>query len=315
MKTDIPLKRLTQLCPTDLLPLFGAAGATVLRVESLELPTGKSSLDCVLHLLAPDGSPYLHIIEWQGWHDAVVLWRAMSYLGWLGQNRPERPILITIIYLKPGDDVGDTLVQQLPGQPGWMLRLPCVRLWEQDAQQAVASGLPGLLALSPLMAGATAVLVEEAAQQLLQTTQPPLQADLLTALGVFAEPLLSAERFLHMITKERLMSSDLFQLVYQDKLAEIDQERVDMNQERQLWRQQMVERSQERDIWRQTTQNLVEDALMLRFPTAPLQLLLRMRQIRDTPTLQSLHHTILATNDLLTVEKAIVLATANVEQP
>ena len=31
MKTDIPLKRLTQLCPTDLLPLFGAAGATVLR--------------------------------------------------------------------------------------------------------------------------------------------------------------------------------------------------------------------------------------------------------------------------------------------
>ena len=139
MKTDIPLKRLTQLCPTDLLPLFGAAGATVLRVESLELPTSKSSLDCVLHLLAPDGRPYLHVIEWQGWNDPVFLWRSMRYLGWLGQNRPERPILITVIYLKPDDDVGDTLVQQLPGQPDWILRLPCVRLWEQDAQQAAVS--------------------------------------------------------------------------------------------------------------------------------------------------------------------------------
>lgn len=287
MKTDIPLKRLTQLCPSDLLSLFGATGATVLRVEALELPTGKSSLDCVFHMLAPDGTPYLHLIEWQGWNDPVFLWRGLSYLGWMGQNRPERPIFLTIIYLKPSDDVGDTLLQQLPGQPGWMIQLPCVRLWEQDAQQAVASGLPGLLALSPLMHGATAVLVEEAALQLLRTTRPPVQADLLATLGVFAEPLLSAERFLQIITKERLMSSDLFTLVYEEQLAE-------MNQERQRLYA--------------TIQDIIEETLMMRFPMAPIRLFKHLRQIRDTQTLHQLHQTILAAPDLATIEQAFVQA-------
>ncbi len=280
MKSDIPLKRLTQLCPTDLLPLFGAAAASVLRVESLELPTGKSSLDCVLHLLAADGTPYQHIIEWQGWRDPVFVWRALGYLGWMGQNRPERPILITLIYLSPNDDVGDTLRQELPGQPGWMVQLPCVRLWEQDAGQAVASGRPGLVALSPLMAGATEALVEEAAQLLLHTTQPPIQADLLTALGVFAEPLFSAERFLHLITKERLMSSDLFQLVYQEQVND----------------------------WYHSIQGMVEDVLMVRFPTAPITLLRSLRRIPNIQTLQQLHHLILNIDDLSAIEHAIEAA-------
>lgn len=280
MKSDIPLKRLTQHCPTDLLPLIGAADATVVRVESLELPTGKSSLDCVLHLLAPDGTPYQHIIEWQGWRDPVFVWRALGYLGWMGQNRPERPILITLIYLSPNDDVGDTLRQELPGQPGWMVQLPCVRLWEQDAGQAVASGRPGLVALSPLMAGATEALVEEAAQLLLHTTQPPIQADLLTALGVFAEPLFSAERFLHLITKERLMSSDLFQLVYQEQVND----------------------------WYHSIQGMVEDVLMVRFPTAPITLLRSLRRIPNIQTLQQLHHLILNIDDLSAIEHAIEAA-------
>lgn len=303
MKTDIPLKRLTQLCPTDLLPLFGAAGATVLRVESLELPTGKSSLDCVLHLLAPDGIPYLHIIEWQGWPDGGMLWRGMGYLGWMGQNRPERPILITIIYLKPSDDVGDTLVQTLPGQPGWMIQLPCVRLWEQDAQQAVASGRPGLLVLAPLMRGATDALVEEAAQTLLRTTQPPIQADLLTALGVFAEPLLSAERFLQLITKERLMSSDLFTLVYQEQLAEFDQREAKL-------RQQIAEREQEQVRWREAMQQSVESVFINRFPLAPAKLIRAIRQLQDVKQLHTLHDLMLTTDDIGVVEQSIATATA-----
>lgn len=93
MKTDVPLKQLTRLCPADLLPLLGAPTAEVLGVEALELPMGKTSLDSVLRLRTPDGHEYLHLIEWQGYSDALILWRTLGYLAWLGQHRGERPIL------------------------------------------------------------------------------------------------------------------------------------------------------------------------------------------------------------------------------
>lgn len=126
----------------------------------LELPSSKNSLDCVLHLLAPDGTSYLRVVEWQGWNDAVFLWRCLSYAGWLGQNREERPIFLTIVYLKPSDDVGDSIHQEMEGHAPWHIPFSCVRLWEHDAQQVIASGVAGLLALSPLMRGVTPALVE-----------------------------------------------------------------------------------------------------------------------------------------------------------
>lgn len=70
MKTDVPLKRLTKLCPEDLLALLGGADSEVLSVETLELPAGATSLDTVLHLRDADGQPFLHMIEWQGYTDA-----------------------------------------------------------------------------------------------------------------------------------------------------------------------------------------------------------------------------------------------------
>ena len=118
MKTDVPLKQLTRLCPADLLPLLGAPTAEVLGVEALELPMGKTSLDSVLRLRTPDGHEYLHLIEWQGYSDALILWRTLGYLAWLGQHRGERPILVTVIYLKPEDDSGETLDQTLAGAAG-----------------------------------------------------------------------------------------------------------------------------------------------------------------------------------------------------
>ena len=39
METDIPLKVLAETRAADLLPLLGVAGAHVLRVRSIELPT------------------------------------------------------------------------------------------------------------------------------------------------------------------------------------------------------------------------------------------------------------------------------------
>ncbi len=72
MQTDIPLKRLTLLRAADLLPLLGAPHARVVAVESLELPASATRLDNVLRLRSAQGQEYLHVIEWQGYHDAMA---------------------------------------------------------------------------------------------------------------------------------------------------------------------------------------------------------------------------------------------------
>lgn len=41
MQTDIPLKRLTELRAADFLPLWGFPDATLLDVETLELPLAR----------------------------------------------------------------------------------------------------------------------------------------------------------------------------------------------------------------------------------------------------------------------------------
>ena len=138
MKTDIPLKRLTRVAPADILLLLGIEHADIVGVQTLELPTSQTSLDTVLRLRAADGRDYLHLIEWQGWNDPTFLWRVLGYLSWLGQHQAERPILVTIIYLKPEDDVGHTLIQELAGILGWQVHFPCVRLWQQEAAAAAA---------------------------------------------------------------------------------------------------------------------------------------------------------------------------------
>lgn len=83
MKTDIPLKRVTRLQPADLLSLLHTTDAEVLGVETLELPSSRTSLDTVLRLRQADGTEYLHLIEWPGSPDPVVLWRTLVILpGW-----------------------------------------------------------------------------------------------------------------------------------------------------------------------------------------------------------------------------------------
>lgn len=74
-----------------------------------------------------------------------------------------------------------------------------------------------MLALTPLLAGATTELVETAVQRLLTEAPPAIQNELLAALGMLAEPLLDTERFLRLVTKERLMQTDLITYLMKDK--------------------------------------------------------------------------------------------------
>jgi hypothetical protein len=293
MYTDIPLKRLTRLCAIDLLSLLGTPDATVLSVETLEMPANRTSLDTVLRLRNAEGQTYLHLVEWQGWRDPLFLWRTLGYLAWLGQNEEERPVLATIIYLTPNDDVGEMLTQALTGYPGWSVRLPCVRLWEQDALAAVSEGKPGLMALSPLMHGATVELVEHAAQQIIAQVTSPMQGELLATLGIFAEPLMEPERFIRLVTRERLMSTDLIAYLTQEKTAELEQKLA------------------ERELFvRQALQQAVEDVIITRFPDAPALLIRHMHQITVPERLMQIHTTALQATELTEVERLITAAVA-----
>ncbi|NJO82386.1 MAG: hypothetical protein HC828_05910 [Blastochloris sp.] len=152
----------------------------------------------------------------------------------------------------------------------------------------MASGAPGLLALAPLMGGATGDLVETAAQTLLRTTQPPLQGEVLAALGIFAEPIFPVDQCIRLVTKERLMSTDLITYLLQDK----------------------VEEFAEREArWRTALQQSIEDMLATRFPEAPVGMVRRIRQVENVDDLNELRRVMMSAPDLATVAQVIQAAT------
>ncbi|MCU0491925.1 MAG: hypothetical protein MUD01_10075 [Chloroflexaceae bacterium] len=317
MKTDLPLKRLTQLCPNDLLVLLGTPDATVTSVETLELPASESRLDTLLHLQERDGRPYLHLVEWQGYRDGGFLWRALSYLGWLGQNSDERPIRFTAIYLRPEDDVGDTLEQASTAVGGWRVQFHCLRLWQQDAVAALASGLPGLIALAPLMRGATTELVEQAAQTLISTVAQPAQNELLVILGVFAERLLDTERFIRLVTRERLMATDLISYLFKDQIEVFEQREAEREAkfvqekaalEEKLSAQEAKLAAERALLVAATLQQTLQEAIVSRFPDAPIALTNDIRRINDSATLRRLINAIITAPDVATVQRLLAEA-------
>ncbi|MGH2409085.1 MAG: hypothetical protein ACRDGS_01835 [Chloroflexota bacterium] len=316
MRTDIPLKTLTTLRARDLLPLFGVLDATVVDVETLELPSSSTSLDTVLRLRDAGGMEYLHLVEWQGYHDPLFLWRAMGYLGWLGVHRQERPIGATLVYLHPTDDVGDRLAEEVAGPESWGAYFRVVRLWEHDAEAAVASGRTGLAVLSPLMRGASARLVEQAADVVLgQASSPRQQADLLSILSVFSEPLIDSRRLIQIVGKEQLMASDVLSILVEEKVAEARKEmiaefqaRYEQEQARLAEEQEQARIEQEQaELYRARVsfEDAVTDVLITRFPTVPVSHLATIREIHDVVRLQGLHHALLRAADQEAAEQIL----------
>jgi hypothetical protein len=281
MKTDIPLKRLTALRGADILPLLALPLATVGRVDTLELPARARRLDTVLSVESPGGTRYRLVVEWQGYSDPGVLWRLAGYCAWLGEQNPKLPVVGAVIYLTPGADAGDELAQVIDGErvQAWPLR--AVRLWEIDANTALESGILGLAVLSPLMANASAASVERAVAQLLSAAPEAQQADLLAILGVFAEPLVPVEQFVQRVGKERLMATDLISYLVGEQLAEREARYV------------------------AELQQTLEVTLATRFPQAPLEIALRIRQVTQPEKLHQLIRTAVQAGELAIVEVAL----------
>src|SRR5262250_846904 len=91
-------------------------------------------------------------------------------------------------------------------------------------------------------------------------------ADLLSILGVFAEPLIGHERYVRMVGREKLMASDLLTYLMEEKLAEMRAEKDD-----QLAKLRAEKEAEQVRVLRQLQQTL-EEAVIARFPEAPIAL-------------------------------------------
>jgi hypothetical protein len=94
------------------------------------------------------------------------------------------------------------------------------------------------------------------------------------------------------------MSSDLISYLLEDKVAEFEQEKAVLVEERTALETTM----------RQRLQQAVEDILAVRFPAIPLAVALQVRQINDPDQLQHLIQAVAAAPDIATVEQAIAAA-------
>lgn len=337
MQTDASLKHLTILRAADLLPLFGLPYAELLAVETIQLPATTTGLDNVLRVRSPGGQEYILVIEWQGYRDIAMLWRLAHYLSWLGRQNPTLTIVGTVIYLAPEYDVGDAITQTIDGQTIYTWQMQCIRLWEHDARSAVASGNLGLTVLSPLMHHADSNLVEQAVSTLLQQAPLPQQADLLSMLAIFAEPLIDQARITRLVGKERVMQSAFFRSLVeeyyadqQEKLAAEQAEREKRLAEEQAEQQKQfdaklaqmeaeqsrlqaqVERAEaERLKFRSELQQALEEALIARFPQAPVALIRDIWQVTAPAQLRALITAVIQAPHLADFEQVLKQTAAN----
>ncbi|MFP4440068.1 MAG: hypothetical protein ACLFVO_22770 [Chloroflexaceae bacterium] len=153
--------------------------------------------------------------------------------------------------------------------------------------------------------------MEQAARTLLTAAPPPQQADLLAILGVFAAPIMAPTLFINLVTKEKLMSSDLIEYLAKDIIAEqeakwqtrLETERQTLEARLEAEREARLET--ERAARLQTERETVASMVSLRFPDAPMRLINVIWRITDVSKLQTLRAAIPDVPDLTTLEQQL----------
>jgi hypothetical protein len=127
-------------------------------------------------------------------------------------------------------------------------------------------------------------------QAILHQAPPEQQADLLVILGVFGAPWIPAERFVRLVGKEQLMTSDLVSYLMEEQVAERESRYVE------------------------ELQHTLEATIAARFPQAPLGFALTIHQISRPDDLHRLIVAVVRASDLATVEQELnAAATATAE--
>ncbi len=105
------------------------------------------------------------------------------------------------------------------------------------------------------------------------------------------------------------MSSDLFDYLMKDREAELRG-----TYEEQL-RQQQEQLRQQQEQFQQELQHILEETLMVRFPTAPVALLRDIRQVTQASELHRLIVAVQQAPDLAAVERLLHEAAAQAGEP
>jgi len=219
VKTDLPLKKLFELRPQDLLEITGDQGATVRSVGERELKELRRHVDCVVEL-ERRGEVYLRHLEFQGQDDPNMPRRCFEY-NTLLHLESRLPVVTTVLYVTPPGPSSEPVYRsQLGAQVLIHYRFECVKLWELDASEAVASGKPGIQALAPLMAGADLRLLETACRKIERSAPEPQKPDLLAILHVLAEQRYTGEDLKRLIGREQIMQSIIWQEARAEGLQE-----------------------------------------------------------------------------------------------
>ncbi len=234
-------------------------------------------------------------------------------LASLGDRKHYRSVAVAQCYtiLETGQFFRD-MRQDVDGHVLLDWPVPCVRLWEQDATAVLASGNLGLAILSPLMVNASVPLVEQVIATVLSAVALPQQADLLSILGIFAEPLIDHQRFVRIIGKEKLMASDLITYLMEEKLAELEAEKQSAIAavEAKLEAEKQSAIAAEKAAVLRQFQDAFEQMVRTRFPDAPPTIGQQIQRVTAPQQLQELLITAIRVADLPAFEQALTAAVA-----
>jgi len=210
MAMDGPLKVLYGKYAQDLLPLTGDAGAVVKRAAPVELQALQRRVDCVLEL-EKDGELYYRHLEFQAEPDAEMAARCFRYNSQLVLHY-RAPVVTTVLYLfppKPRDEPVFRVVFGGREINRWRFEQIC--LWELDAAPILAGGVPGLVALVPLLRGGRDPDLLKAAVERIERAFPDeAVSDAEDVLLALASRYYTVSELTRMIGRARMMESSLY---------------------------------------------------------------------------------------------------------
>jgi len=214
--TDVKLKSLFKACGRDLVWLTGDQGATVLAVDVFELQEIQRSVDCVIRLRRDNQIYYRHI-EFEAKNDRNMAERCFRYNALL-LLQLRAPVLTTVLYLIPPGPVERELVYRvtLGDEEINAWRFGVVRLWEIEAEEALASGAAGLMALVPLLKGGDPATIRRAAQQIRSVSPGQRLSDAEALLWMLAKGRYNDEEFSREIGRDYMQA--LIDLIKQSPL-------------------------------------------------------------------------------------------------
>jgi hypothetical protein len=210
MATDGLLKLLFRNYARDLLPLTGDTGATVQSAEPVELHAIERRADCVI-TLQRQGETYYRHIEFQSKPDPEMAERCFRYGSQLILEYGV-PVLTTVLYLYPPKPRREPVFRVVLG--GREINRWCfeeVFLWELDAREILQRGVPGLLALVPLMrGGADMAVVVESARRIKRAFPQEREPDAENVLLTLASGFYNSSELARVFGRDRIMQLSLY---------------------------------------------------------------------------------------------------------